>query len=53
MARIILLQFAAALIVALVASVVSGLSAGISALLGGPHHAAQTQSISGGNRWPT
>ena len=35
MARIILLQFAAALIVALVASVVSGLSAGISALLGG------------------
>lgn len=35
MARIILLQFAAALIVALVASLVSGLPAGLSALLGG------------------
>ena len=35
MARIILLQFAAAFLVALVASIVSGLPAGISALLGG------------------
>ncbi len=35
MARIILLQFAAAVIVALVASLVSGLPAGLSALLGG------------------
>lgn len=35
MARIVLLQFAAALVVALVASLVSGLPAGISALLGG------------------
>lgn len=35
MARIILLQFAAAFIAALVALLVSGLSSGISALLGG------------------
>ncbi|MDO8179718.1 MAG: ATP synthase subunit I [Undibacterium sp.] len=35
MARMVLLQFAAALVVALVAVFVSGLSSGISALLGG------------------
>ncbi|MBY0572397.1 MAG: ATP synthase subunit I, partial [Undibacterium sp.] len=35
MARIVLLQFAAALLVALIALIISGISSGISALFGG------------------